>query len=302
MRSINIFISYRRDHDGARSALVEKAIQGSFELVDADSTVSVYRDVSDRIGVEWPQRIESRLAEADIAVVIIGPEWLGAVDKYCRRRIDQEDDWVRREIAISLERGISVIPLLFDDAGMPPADALPEVIAQLADRQGLNIRIAYFDQDVQPLLFEISRQAQGKGQGQGGKAALASTHDGNEWPYPNPPLPVRPAQMSDLDIATAIEQLLDGWEVVESPLPEDPSKRRVELFHPFEFPSFGVALDFMNEAADFCERANHHPRWENIYKTVRIYLTSWDIGFRISHLDVVMAAHFDRLATKYVAR
>lgn len=297
MEPIKIFISYRRDSDLGRSALVEKAIQGGFQRTESGIEVSIYRDVEQRLGVAWPEEIVRHVAGADLFLVLIGPEWLAATDNFSRRRIDQEDDWVRKEIALALEHKIETIPILFDDARMPPREALPSSIAELSERQGLPVRTESLDLDVQPLLLEIKSFHEST---RAGTNARSPRSVGDGWPYPDPPLPVKPAQMSDQDIATALDELLDGWQLIESPLPEDPGKRRVELFHQFEFPTFGVALEFMNDAADFCERANHHPRWENIYRTVRIYLTSWDIGHRISHLDVILASHLDKLAIKYV--
>lgn len=55
----------------------------------------------------------------------------------------------------------------------------------------------------------------------------------------------------------------------------------------------------MTEVADFADKANHHPRWENIYETLDVYLTTWDIGHRISHLDVQLAQFFNRAYQSY---
>ena len=50
----------------------------------------------------------------------------------------------------------------------------------------------------------------------------------------------------------------------------------------------------MQQVAPGCDIALHHPRWENIWKTVRVYLTTGDIGHRISDRDVQLAKYLDR--------
>lgn len=81
---------------------------------------------------------------------------------------------------------------------------------------------------------------------------------------------------------------------VTGQLPETPTERRVELHREFVFLTFLDVLAFMSDVADFADKANHHPRWENIFKTLRLYLTTWDIGRRISPLDIQLAQFFDR--------
>jgi len=58
-------------------------------------------------------------------------------DRFGRRRLDQEQDWVRREIRIALQKpGCRVIPVLIDGAELPDErEALPEDISALVTRQ-----------------------------------------------------------------------------------------------------------------------------------------------------------------------
>jgi len=92
---------------------------------------------------------------------------------------------------------------------------------------------------------------------------------------------------------------LQDWKVVEAPLPEDPHQVRIELHRTFLFRGFRDVLAFMAEVGDFADKADHHPRWENIYKTLRVYLTTWEIGHRISQRDVQLAQYFDRAYGRY---
>jgi len=49
----------------------------------------------------------------------------------------------------------------------------------------------------------------------------------------------------------------------------------------------------MYEVAPGCDIAVHHPRWENIWKSLRVYLTTWDIGQRLTDRDIQLAKYLD---------
>jgi pterin-4a-carbinolamine dehydratase len=85
-----------------------------------------------------------------------------------------------------------------------------------------------------------------------------------------------------------------GWTVVTSPLPDDASKTRTELHRVFRFPSFDEALAFMQAAAPFINKTNHHPRWENAFKTLNVWLSTWDSGYVISERDFELAQHLNQ--------
>jgi pterin-4a-carbinolamine dehydratase len=86
-----------------------------------------------------------------------------------------------------------------------------------------------------------------------------------------------------------------GWTVVTGPLADDPSKTRSELYRSFRFGSFDEVLAFMQAAAPFINRTNHHPRWENAFKTLQVWLSTWDSGHVISEKDFELAQHFNQL-------
>ena len=51
----------------------------------------------------------------------------------------------------------------------------------------------------------------------------------------------------------------------------------------------------MARAAIWAEKLNHHPEWANVYKTVKVTLTTHDVG-GLSELDVKLARKMDALA------
>lgn len=110
-------------------------------------------------------------------------------------------------------------------------------------------------------------------------------------PYPSIPVD-KPDPASEEKINAALKGSLLGWERLVSPLPEDESKVRDELFRRFSFKTFADAIRFMNHVAPGCDIAGHHPRWVNIWKTIDVYLATWDIEHKISDRDIQLAKYF----------
>jgi len=290
-----VFISYRRDMDAVRAVILDREISGAFNYPGRTPNVIVYRDTSERRGVGWPREVRDKCNAANMVLVVIGPNWLEARDRHALRRIDQPDDWVRQEIELALAGNKILIPVVFGQSGMPARNELPGSIANLADRPCVIARDELPD-ELQPVLREIELHLPGSAD-LNIRTDIGGDH--RKLPYPDPPMPIRPSPMTEVDINIALNEILKDWEVVSSPLPEDPHKLRVELHRTFKFRDFLDVLAFMAKVADFADKANHHPRWENIYETLRVYLTTWDIGHRISHLDVQLAQFFDRTYQSY---
>ena len=58
----------------------------------------------------------------------------------------------------------------------------------------------------------------------------------------------------------------------------------------------------MSQVAKGCDIANHHPRWENLWKTLRVFLTTWNIGHKISDRDIQLAKYFDSAYAEFPGR
>jgi hypothetical protein len=65
-------------------------------------------------------------------------------------------DFVRLETASALKRDIPVVPVLVRGARMPRAEQLPEDLAELAYRNGVELTHARWDSDVQMLIKALS--------------------------------------------------------------------------------------------------------------------------------------------------
>jgi hypothetical protein len=129
-----IFVSYRRDDTQSATGRLCDKLQEHF---DADQ---VFHDIeSIEAGEDFAATITAKISASSAVLVMIGQHWLDATGPTGRSRLFEPGDYVCLEIAAALERQIPVIPVLVEDAPMPPASALPARIAALAGRQAHEI-------------------------------------------------------------------------------------------------------------------------------------------------------------------
>lgn len=281
--SAPIFISYRRADSSAESGRLHSTI---LRELGKDS---VFMDTSSiEPGTKWTEELEEALQASQIVIVVIGPDWLRVSDEYGLRRIDQEGDWVRQEIEFTLRQNKQLLPLLIKGAKIPPSDKLPTSISDLTQRQAVEIRDAYWEHDIKLVLEQLSL-VMDKHQ----KDNSFLKRNNYSGVYPTPP-PEKPDPLSEEKLQIALKGSLSKWKKVVSPLPEDSAKSRVEIFRSYKFKTFLDAIGFMNQVAPGCEIAMHHPRWENIWRTVNVYITTWDIDQQLSDRDIQLAKYFDQ--------
>src|SRR6478752_508961 len=275
-----IFINYRRDD----SSPVARGLREN--LIEAFGD-AVFMDIDEiRVGDTWPQELDNALKSAKVLLVVIGPTWLRIADVYGRRRLDLPNDWVRTEIEYCLAAGVTLIPILVGRATMPPKEALPDTITALVDQQYIELRETHWKQDLQPLIDRLATPPLGLKR-RGEKVAVA------EWRTGTQPDNV-PRTLTRDEIQQQLSTL-PGWSIVSSPLPGEYPKTRTELMRQFRFLSFARAIAFMQAAVPHINQVNHHPRWENVFKTVTVWLSTWDTGHVVSKLDFDLARYLDEL-------
>ncbi|HET7528860.1 MAG TPA: 4a-hydroxytetrahydrobiopterin dehydratase [Candidatus Saccharimonadales bacterium] len=71
-------------------------------------------------------------------------------------------------------------------------------------------------------------------------------------------------------------------------------QKNKELYRQFDFKDFKQAFEFMTRVAQAAEDANHHPRWQNEYNKVEIWLSTHDAG-QITDKDHHLAQEIDRI-------
>lgn len=77
----------------------------------------------------------------------------------------------------------------------------------------------------------------------------------------------------------------NGWSMVEG---------RDAIEKDFAFQNFVDAFGWMTRAAIWSEKWDHHPEWSNVYKSVKVVLTTHDVG-GLSALDAKLARKMDSL-------
>jgi pterin-4a-carbinolamine dehydratase len=229
-----------------------------------------------RGGSDWQRSIEDALDRATVIIPLIGAQWLSLTDEFDQRRIDLEDDWVRREILHAMSRGKQLLPVTIGDVRPLTARALTGDLKPLAKIQALGLRDTSWEPDLDAFANQLST------------FGLNRAKTGVQFPKPT----IKVAPLTPAAMRKALRSLPE-WSVTASLVPDLPHLTRNELFRKFEFRSFREAIRFMCTTSKDIANANHHPRWENIWRTVSVWLATWDVEFQVSELDIALAHQLD---------
>lgn len=123
-----IFISYRRDDTVGSSGRVYDWLRIAF------GGEAVFRDLDSLRAGKWSDQLDAALDRTAAFVVVLGPRW---ASQEHLRRLAEDTDAVRREIAYALDNDIPIVPTLVEDATLPERRLLPDRIQSLVDWQAL---------------------------------------------------------------------------------------------------------------------------------------------------------------------
>ncbi len=145
-----IFINYRRDDmPGVAGRLFD-------HLAMKYSRRELFMDVDAmQPGRDFAKQLESQVSQCNVLLAVIGPHWLDARDQAGKRRLDNDKDYVRIEIASALKRDIAVIPVLLDGTTMPSEESLPDNLKSLVRRQALELRHTRFAADADAIVHAL---------------------------------------------------------------------------------------------------------------------------------------------------
>jgi len=131
----DVFVSYRRTDSSDVTGRISDALRARL------GAEHLFKDVeSIPLGRDFRAAIAEAVGGCSVLLAVIGREWLRATGEDGGRRIDDLNDFVHVEIAAALQRGIPVIPVLVENAPMPRAVDLPAPLANLAFRNGIQVR------------------------------------------------------------------------------------------------------------------------------------------------------------------
>ncbi|MEM7142980.1 MAG: TIR domain-containing protein [Actinomycetota bacterium] len=141
-----IFISYRRDDSGPWAGRVNDA------LVNRFGAEQVFLDVDGiRPGEDYRDAIARTIDEANVVLVVIGPDWGTVQDEDGNPRIGVKGDVHRTEIESALSSDLTVVPVLVGGANPPSLDTLPKGLEDLSYRNAMVIDDRSFQRDIAAL-------------------------------------------------------------------------------------------------------------------------------------------------------
>lgn len=142
-----VFLNYRSCDDTAAVELLDR------ELIARLGERAVFRDHrSLRPGTHFEVELIEKAQRCKVLLVLIGRYWEQAPG---HRWLDDEKDWVRREIAAALKAQVHVVPVLVGARSMLKPEDLPDDIRALAGHQVVALKHRYQDRDVAELVDEL---------------------------------------------------------------------------------------------------------------------------------------------------
>ena len=145
-----VFVSYRRSDSAYIAGRLRDDLAEQF-----GPGLVLFRDIEDMPLGRFPDEIAEAIQACAAMLVVIGPTWLTAVAADGSRRLDNPDDWVRKEIAAGLAQGKVVVPLLVEQARLPAAADLPEDLRGLVLQQALELPDARWDYELGRLVDQL---------------------------------------------------------------------------------------------------------------------------------------------------
>jgi TIR domain-containing protein len=155
-----IFISYRRKDTGGHAGRLAD------RLIRHYGRSNVFMDIdSIDVGTPFKTRIDKALDSTKVTLVLIGDDWLGqpkgsrgTETSTASRRIDQRDDWVRKEVAAALRRDdVTVVPVLVEGAPMPKRSELPRNLSSLPGIEYCELRNTEWPHDFHKIRKAVDR-------------------------------------------------------------------------------------------------------------------------------------------------
>lgn len=166
---LKIAISYRRSDSDACGRIFDR-------LVRRYGKEAVFRDIDNiPFGTDFRKVVSDALRGTDVLIAIVGPKWRGG----SRRggvRINDENDLVRIEVEIALQRNIPIIPVLVGNAIMPKPVELPQSLREFSFRNAASVDSGRnFDADVKRLMHSMDRLFRGGAAESGRVESIALT-------------------------------------------------------------------------------------------------------------------------------
>ena len=160
-QSYDVFISYRRTGGSAEARLIQSALRARH--------VRGFLDVTELGRGYFDEALLKHIEQIPNFVVILSPASLD--------RGEDDEDWLRKEIAHALATERNVVPLLMPGFQFPAR--LPDDIRNLARHQGMDYSHLYFDAMLQKLIatLDLTNSPDGAGREERPSDGLQQSRD-----------------------------------------------------------------------------------------------------------------------------
>jgi len=145
-----IFINYRRDDTQGVAGRLFDYLSLKYSRRELFMDVDAMKP-----GFDFAKQLDTQVSQCHVLLAVIGPHWLEARDQSGKRRLDNEKDSVRLELASALKRDIAVIPVLVEGTPMPSEDSLSDDLKPLARRHALELRHTRFNADADAIVHAL---------------------------------------------------------------------------------------------------------------------------------------------------
>src|SRR5580704_16992850 len=148
--SPKMFISYRRDDTGGDAGWMNDTLN---QLLGSGST---FFDLSSIVpGRDFEVELKRALSQTRFLLGLIGPKWEMIEGSDHKRRLYDEDDYVRMELLAAIENGVHIVPVLLNRDSVPNATDLPDVLRPITKLEAFEIRRDRWIDDVSALLKKL---------------------------------------------------------------------------------------------------------------------------------------------------
>lgn len=145
-----VFISYRREDSSTFASILY------YELCKHFLTKNIFKDLDTLSpGSDFKKEIETALESSSVLLVLISKNWIRRGNKKTSNRLFDENDFVRHEIRAAIEKNVTIIPVLFENAQLPTPRDLPDILHPLCERQAFTIRPECVIDDITELVEVI---------------------------------------------------------------------------------------------------------------------------------------------------
>ncbi|HEX3791886.1 MAG TPA: toll/interleukin-1 receptor domain-containing protein [Pseudonocardiaceae bacterium] len=172
----DVFINFRTSDEPGAAALIERYLSTRF------GTHKIFRDSkSIKAGENYIRALLTAVHDCQVLLAVIGPRWLSARDTQGRNALDNEGDWIRRELVEAFDHGVRVIPVLVGDKlNRLDRAELPPVLGRLADLQYRQLNIRNDEADLRKLGDDLAELVPSLTEGQQPEPAVRRSGTRNE--------------------------------------------------------------------------------------------------------------------------